>query len=69
MCGTYMRRGSTKTVENYASKYVGLDKLFLGRDMFIDFAEAHELDIRFTYSVMTGYWNNPFIYNVFMTRE
>ena len=59
----------TKTVENYASKYVGLDKLFLGRDMFIDFAEAHELDIRFTYSVMTGYWNNPFIYNVFMTRE
>lgn len=58
-----------RTVENYAEKYAGLDKLFLPKDFFIRFAEKHNLNLRFSNSVMPGYWNNPFIYNVFMTRE
>ena len=58
-----------RTVENYAEKYAGLDKLFIPKNFFITFAEKHNLNLRFANSVMPGYWNNPFIYNVFMTRE
>lgn len=57
------------TVENYAEIYKGLDKLFYSRDLFMNFAEKHGLNIRFAYSDVPRYWNNEFIFNVFMTKE
>ena len=56
-------------VENYAEKYEGLDKLFFSKDFFTDFADRHGLSIRFSQLHIPGYWNDEFVYHVFMTRE
>lgn len=56
------------TVKDYGEKYKRLDKLFYSKEFFIKFAEEHRLNIRFSYSDVPGYWNNEFVFDVFMTR-
>lgn len=58
-----------KNVEDFDVKYNGLDKLFFNRNFFLDFAKEHELNIRFVYSKIPGYWNNNYIYSVYMTKN
>lgn len=58
-----------QNVENYEERYADLQKFFYDKQFFLDFAEMHRLNIRFTYSDIKGYWNNEFIYNVFMTKD
>lgn len=59
----------SRLVENYAEKYKGLDKLFFSKEFFLKFADKHGLNIRFSYLPMPNYWNNDFVFNVFMTKE
>lgn len=57
-----------KTIENYDEKYAGLPKLFYSRSFFTDFAKEHSLKIEFCESTVENYWNNEFIFNVFMYK-
>ena len=57
------------TVKDYAEKYKGLDKFFYSKEFFLKFAEKHDLNIRFSKYPVPGYWNIPFVFNVFMTRN
>ena len=57
------------TIEDYDERYKGLDKFFYRRAFFEDFARAHDLRIEFPVIEMEGYWNTPFVFNVFMYRK
>ena len=57
------------TIPNYDERYKGLGKLFYRRRFFEDFAAAHDLRIAFPDIEMDGYWNTPFVFNVFMYRR
>ncbi|MCR5304983.1 MAG: aminotransferase class I/II-fold pyridoxal phosphate-dependent enzyme [Oscillospiraceae bacterium] len=57
------------TVEDYEKRYEGLPKLFYSRKFFTDFAEKHGLRVEFLPSTVEGYWNNDFIFNVFLYRD
>lgn len=56
-------------IENYDEKYKGLGKLFISRDFFTRFAERENLTITFTQTNLSGYWNNEFVFNVFMYKK
>ena len=58
-----------KNTENYEERYKDLPKLFYLRKFFADFAEKHQLRIEFYPSKVEGYWNNEFIYNVYMYKQ
>lgn len=55
--------------EDYDTRYEGLDKLFYEKEFFLDFAERHELNIKFVLSDIKGYWNNDFIFNCYMFQN
>ena len=57
-----------KNTENYEERYKDLPKLFYPRKFFADFAAKHQLRIEFYRSKVEGYWNNDFIYNVYMYK-
>ena len=57
------------TIPDYDERYKGLGKLFYRRSFFEGFARAHGLSIVFPSIEMEGYWNNPFIFHVFMYRK
>ncbi len=57
------------TIPDYDERYKGLGKFFYHRRFFEDFARAHNLRIEFPAIEMEGYWNTPFVFNVFMYRR
>ena len=57
-----------KNTEDYEERYKDLPKLFYPRNFFSDFAEQHGLKIEFLPSEVEGYWNNEFIFNVYMYK-
>ena len=57
------------TIPDYDERYKGLGKFFYRRTFFEDFARAHNLRIEFPAIEMEGYWNTPFVFNVFMYRR
>lgn len=54
---------------DYDMHYQGLDKLFYEKRFFEKFAEKHDLRVSFEPVRMEGYWNAPFLYSVFFSRE
>lgn len=56
-------------IPDYDERYKGLGKLFYRRSFFKDFARAHDLRIEFPAIEMEGYWNTPFVFNVFLYRK
>lgn len=56
-------------IEDYEERYKDLPKFFYSKIFFIDFAEKHNLSIRFTNPDMKGYWNNDFVFNCFMIKN
>jgi len=58
-----------KNVENYEERYKNLPKLFYSKTFFLDFAEQHHMDIKFTISDMEGYWNNDFVFQCYMYKH
>lgn len=57
-----------KTTPNYEERYKDLPKLFYSRVFFKKFADKHKLQVEFCPSEVEGYWNNDFIYNVYMYK-
>ena len=56
-------------IPDYDERYKGLNKFFYRRAFFEEFARAHNLDITFPTIEMEGYWNTPFVFNVFLYRK
>ena len=54
---------------DYDEKYKGLDKLFYPKTFFVDFAAKNGLDIKICRSDLAGYWNNPFLFNVYLYKN
>ena len=57
------------TIPDYDERYKGLGKFFYRRSFFEGFARMHNLSIDFPTIEMEGYWNTPFVFNVFMYRR
>ena len=53
---------------NYLKRYKGLVKLFYERSFFENFARKNKLNICFDNYNMKGYWNNDFVYHVYMYK-
>lgn len=58
-----------KNIEDYEKRYENLPKLFYQKSFFVDFAQEHNLDIKISASHVPGYWNNEFIFNVFLWKS
>lgn len=56
-------------VEDYEEKYKDLPKFFYDKSFFIEFAEEHNMDIKFTKTNIDGYWNNEFYFDCYMTKN
>ena len=54
---------------DYDEHYRGLNKLFYDRSFFEKFAKKHGLTVSFHPLALDGYWNAPFVYSVFFSRE
>lgn len=55
--------------EDYESRYQGLHKFFYEKSFFLNFAEKHNMSIKFTKPDMKDYWNNEFVFNCFMRKR
>lgn len=58
-----------QTIENYDERYKDLPKLFYPRSFFKEFADHHNLSIRFEKNELENYGNAPFTYHCFMERK
>lgn len=54
--------------QNYEERYQDLPKFFYKKSFFLDFAEKHNMSIKFTRPDMKEYWNNEFVFNCFMRK-
>ena len=61
-----MRRGM---IPGYDEKYAGLDKLFVPRSFFEEWAEMSGFSARFERPSVEGYWNAPYVYTAVLVRE
>lgn len=58
-----------KTVKDYEVRYKDLHKLFYRRDFFYDWAMKNNLEIEFHNSQVEGYWNNEFVFDVYIYKK
>lgn len=56
-------------IKDYEKRYKDLPKFFYDKSFFLDFAERHNMSIRFSNLGMKNYWNNEFVFNCFMIKE
>lgn len=57
-----------ENVEGYEERYKDLPKLFYPKCFFEKIARKYDLQMEFCSSNVDGYWNNDFIYNVYMYK-
>lgn len=57
-----------KNVKDYEKRYQNLPKFFYSKQFFLEFAESHNMDIKFTHSNTKDYWNNDFVFNCYMYK-
>lgn len=57
-----------QNIEDYEEKYKNLPKLFYSKNFFLDFAESHDMDIKFTRSTTKGYWNNDYVFHCYLYK-
>ena len=56
-------------IPNYDALYKDLQRHFYTHSLFTDYAATHGLRIEFPTIKLKGYWNTPFVFNVFMYRK
>jgi hypothetical protein len=56
-------------IENYDVLYKGLTKKFFPKNFFIRYAQANHLEIAIENSCLDGYWNQPFVYDVYLYKK
>lgn len=55
-------------IEDYEERYRELPKFFYEKSFFLEFAERHDMSIRFSRPNMLNYWNNDYVFNCFMIK-
>lgn len=58
-----------KKMKDYDELYKGLQKKFFTKDFFEDFASGNNLEIRIEKSCLDGYWNQEFVFDVYMYKR
>jgi len=58
-----------KTQENYDELYKDLNKKFYPRSLFENFAKMKGVKIFFKDSYLEGYWNAPFVFDMYMYKH
>jgi len=58
-----------KVVENYDSKYADTPHQFYSKETFLKFAEENNCDVLFSRDSLKGYWNEPFVYDVYLYKR
>lgn len=56
-------------IDDYEERYKELPKFFYNKLFFLEFAEKHDMSIRFSKPNMMGYWNNDFDFDCFMIKK
>lgn len=56
-------------IENYDELYQGLTKKFFSKDFFRKYAKQHDLIIEIEESCLDGYWNQAFVFDVYMYKQ
>lgn len=56
-------------VENYDSKYADTPHQFYSRELFIKLAVQNNCDIVFSRDSLKGYWNEPFVFDVYLYKR
>lgn len=56
-------------IKDYEERYKELPKFFYEKSFFLEFAERHDMSIRFSKPSMQGYWNNDYVFNCFMLKN
>ena len=56
-------------IENYDEKYADTPHLFYPKEMFLRLAEKHNYDVLFARDSSPGYWNEPFVYDVYLYKR
>lgn len=58
-----------RTVADYDEKYKDLKKLFYSKSFFREWARKNSCEIQFFDSDVEGYWNNQFVFDVYMYKK
>ena len=58
-----------QVIEDYEERYRDLPKFFYEKQFFLNFADTHDMSIRFSKPGMQGYWNNDYVFNCFMIKN
>ena len=56
-------------IVDYEERYKELPKFFYDKKFFLEFADQHDMSIRFSKPRMRNYWNNDFVFNCFMIKN
>ena len=56
-------------IENYDERYKGLSKMFFDKDFFEVYAKGHDLDLHIESSKLDGYWNQQFVFDVYLYKR
>ncbi len=56
-------------IKDYEIKYKNLNKLFYSKEFFRQFAQKHNMRIKFTKSTVDGYWNNEYVFNCYLYKQ
>jgi len=56
-------------IENYDEKYKDTPHQFYHKECFLRLAEKHHCDVLFTRDPLPGYWNEPFVYDVYLFKR
>lgn len=57
-----------KTLENYEIKYKGLKKFFYSKEFFVEWSRKNGCEIEFFDSDVENYWNNQFVFDVYIYK-
>lgn len=58
-----------KNDPNYDEKYKDLDRLFISKDFFINYAKKNNLDYKFDQCHMKNFWNEPYLFDCFLYKK
>ena len=56
-------------IEDYDEKYKDTPHQFYAKESFLKLAEKHHCDVLFTRDPLPKYWNEPFVYDVYLYKR
>ncbi len=56
-------------IENYDEKYADTPHQFYPKKSFLRLAEQNDCDILFSRDSLPGYWNEPFVYDIYLYKR